>query len=513
LPQKKRKKLSVSKSIKKKRPSNKIRTGRKRSKKTFTRGSKKKNLRILKPRFLKRRLRKLNRKGRPLKRGKALVRVLDSRPLIHVPELQLPEVTHYVPQMVYQGPPDRKLNILYFVHQFFPDAYTGTEKFVLNMAKAMLCNGHRVKVATYSGRGLDTYPFAHGEISYQEYDYEGVPVLAYQHRNMDPAKSFDIGNPDLGAFAEKVIAQEQPDVIHIGHPMRAMEFMQASLRLGVPYIITLTDFWFICPKGIMLHSSRNLCAGPEQGAACLLHCQISGVQKRLDTHIPLLQSARKILSPSVFLASMIKYSLPDLQVEVLNHGINHNPSLRNNKVYQHGDKLTLFYGGSLNDHKGVHLILEAMSHIRSSRLRLKIYGTGSAAYTEKLQQMAAKDHRVELCGQYSENEIPQIYQNVDIAIIPSVWYENYPLVLHEALSFNVPALVSDAGGMAEKVHDGVNGYRFRLGDAGHLAARIRTLLANPALLNTFKSNMNNELIPTTEQEANLYESIYYSHVT
>jgi glycosyltransferase involved in cell wall biosynthesis len=441
------------------------------------------------------------------------VRVSESRPLIDVPKLQLPEVTHYDPQTAQRGSPERQLNILYLVHQFFPDAYTGTEKFVLNMAKAMLRNGHRVKVATYSRRDLETYPSAHGEIAHQEYDYEGVPVLAYRHRQLDPAQSFDIGNPDLAAFAEKVIVQEKPDLIHIGHPMRAMEFMQAGLRLGVPYIITLTDFWFICPKGIMLHTSRNLCAGPEQGAACLLHCQIPGAQQRFASHIPLLQAARKILSPSVFLASMIKYSLPDLQVEVLNHGINHDPGLKNNKVYKRGDKLTLFYGGSLNDHKGVHLIVEAMSRIPSNRLKLKIYGTGSAAYTEKIQQAAARDRRVELCGLYSENDLPNIFQNVDIAVVPSVWYENYPLVLHEALCYNIPALVSDAGGMAEKVQDGVNGYKFRLGESEHLAERIRALLANPTLLNTFKSNMNNGLIPTIEQETYAYESIYYSHVT
>ncbi|WP_223067313.1 glycosyltransferase family 4 protein [Paenibacillus caui] len=464
---------------------------------------------------LRRRLHWLKRKGHLLKRraGNKHVRAFEPRPLIHVPKLQLPEVNHYDPQLANRGTPERPLNILYLVHQFFPDSYTGTEKFVLNMAKAMLSKGHRVKVAAFSGRDPDTFPAADGNVVYHEYDYEGVPVVAYRPRHADPAQSFEIGNPDLTAFADKVIAQEQPDLIHIGHPMRAMEFMQASLGAGVPYMITLTDFWFACPKGIMLHTSGNLCAGPEQGAACLLHCQIPDVQQRLATHIPLLQSARKILSPSLFLASMMKYSLPDLQVEVLSHGINRDPALRNTKVYRRGDRLTLFYGGSLNDHKGVHLILEAMSQIKSNRLRLKIYGSGPAAYTEKLQQMAALDRRVELCGPYAESDLPQIYQHVDVAIVPSVWYENYPLALLEALSYNVPAIVSDAGGMKEKVQNGVNGYTFRLGDARHLAARIRALLANPALLNTFKSNMNTVLIPTIEQEAHAYESIYYSQVT
>lgn len=460
---------------------------------------------------LKGRQRRLKRKSRPFKRrtGSAYVRALELSPPVQVPKLQLPEVAVFDPLSANRGASARPLTILYVVHQFFPDAYTGTEKFVLTMAKAMLRNGHRVKVASHSGQDPDRFPNAHGDVVYREYDYEGVPVLAYRNRQPDPVRS-DTGNPDRASFAEAILVREKPDLLHIGHPMHAMEFMQASLRHGIPYVITLTDFWFLCPKGIMLHSSRNLCAGPERGNACLAHCQIPDAGQRLAMHIPLLQSARNLLSPSRFLASMMKYSLPDLQVEVLNHGIPYDPGLQNHKVYRRGDKLTLFYGGSLNEHKGVHLILEAMSRIRSNRLRLKIYGSGPAAYTEKLRQLASGDHRVELCGAYTESDIPHIYQNVDAAIVPSVWYENYPLALHEALSYRVPAIVSDAGGMAEKVRDGVNGLIFRLGDADHLAAKIRMLLANPALLNGLKSNISAEPVPTVEQEAYAYESIYYS---
>jgi glycosyltransferase involved in cell wall biosynthesis len=117
---------------------------------------------------------------------------------------------------------------------------------------------------------------------------------------------------------------------------------------------------------------------------------------------------------------------------------------------------------------------------------------------------------VELCGLYAEADIQQIYQDADIAIVPSVWYENYPLVLHEALACHVPVLTSNVGGMAEKVKDGINGFTFRVGDASHLAERIKELLNNPSLLNIFKSNMNQIHIPAVEQEAYLYESIYFS---
>jgi len=351
-----------------------------------------------------------------------------------------------------------------------------------------------------------------GNILYREFEYEGLPVLAYRHQHIDPAQSFEIGDKDLTLFTKKVISKEKPNLIHIGHPMRAMEFLQTSKRYGIKYIVTLTDFWFICPTGMLLQKSQALCTGPDLGKNCLLHCQIPKVKQRLATHIPLLRGASRIFSPSASLANIVSSNLPDLHVEVLNHGMNYETIRVNERVYQPGDSLTLFYGGSLNTHKGVHLILQAMAMIPSDRLTLKIYGSGPAEYTQLLEQAALSDDRISFCGLYTENDIPQIYQDADIAVVPSIWYENYPLALHEALVSQVPALVSDIGGMAEKVQDGFNGFTFRVGDAEHLAQRILTILDNPTLLNEFKANMKQVLIPSIEQEAEAYEGIYYSLV-
>lgn len=66
--------------------------------------------------------------------------------------------------------------------------------------------------------------------------------------------------------------------------------------------------------------------------------------------------------------------------------------------------------------------------------------------------------------------------------MPSVWFENSPLVIHEALAARTPLLVSDFGGMAELVSPGRDGWRFAVGDAGALAAELERLLREPAAL-------------------------------
>jgi glycosyltransferase involved in cell wall biosynthesis len=267
---------------------------------------------------------------------------------------------------------------MYIVHAFYPESYTGTEKFVLNMAKSMQKKGHSVKVVTYSKGSPETFAHRVGTDLYREYDYEGVPVLAYRQEQLEPAGTFEADRPDLTLFAQETLLRTKPDLVHIGHPMRAMEFMQSCVHQGIRYVVTLTDFWFICPRSTLLQVNNALCQGPQLGENCRIHCHIPDAGQRLGALIPLLKSAVRILSPSASLANLFRMSIPDLNVDVLHHGMNYEAIRTNERVYGPGDRLTLFYGGSLNMHKGVHLIIQAFSMIPSERLQLRIYGSGDA---------------------------------------------------------------------------------------------------------------------------------------
>lgn len=401
--------------------------------------------------------------------------------------------------------------ILYVVHAFYPESYTGTEKFVLNLARSMQMRGHRVKVVTYSGQ-LPEQAASPDEVASEEYVYDGVPVLAYRSQAADPAQSASIEeDPRLSAWAEAVLTREQPNLIHVAHAMRSIEFVRAAHRLAIPYVMTLTDYWFICPRSNLVRVDKQICAGPEGGLACMAHCQIPHASERLLSLAPLLQGAQRILSPSAFLASYTQHVLPSLRIEVLPHGIRRETLVPNVKAYLPGAPLTLVYGGSLSEHKGVHVLLQAMSLVPSRRLRLQLYGSGKPEYEASLRRMASGDRRVSFRGTYTEADLPRIYQEADIAVVPSIWYENYPLALHEALASHVPVITSNLGGMSEKIVDGFNGYTFRVGDARHLAKRLRMLLRKPELFNALKNNIRAMALPSSEDEQAAYESVYYQH--
>jgi len=233
------------------------------------------------------------------------------------------------------------------------------------------------------------------------------------------------------------------------------------------------------------------------------------VESRLKEAEHILMNAKKVLSPSKFVASMFKKEFSNLKVDIVNHGIRYKNIKANNKTYGYRENITFCYAGSLNYHKGVHILLQAFKSIENKDIKLKIYGSGPKEYVNKLKDMVKSDDRVEFCGVFSEEQVGSILSSVDVIVVPSIWYENYPLILHEALACNIPVIASNLGGMAEKIKEGFNGFTFDTGDYKSLKEKMEFIIDNPKVLNEIKKNIKREVvIPTIEQEAYNYLKIY-----
>ncbi len=139
---------------------------------------------------------------------------------------------------------------------------------------------------------------------------------------------------------------------------------------------------------------------------------------------------------------------------------------------------------------------------------LKLFGDGSAdrEYYENVKSTSRGNPRVEFCGRYRHEDLPSILGSLDVVVIPSLWWENSPLVLLTALACGVPAVVSDLGGLTESVQDGVNGYSFKAGDIDALATVIRTIASSPSRLQELRAGITYPA--RIEEEAVLYEKLY-----
>jgi glycosyltransferase involved in cell wall biosynthesis len=96
--------------------------------------------------------------------------------------------------------------------------------------------------------------------------------------------------------------------------------------------------------------------------------------------------------------------------------------------------------------------------------------------------------------------------DVDWVVVPSVWYENAPLVIQEAFQHGRPVICSDIGGMAEKVTDGVDGLHFRAGDARDLAATLQRAVTSPGLWERLSAGI--QPVHDLETHVNTLQELY-----
>ena len=150
------------------------------------------------------------------------------------------------------------------------------------------------------------------------------------------------------------------------------------------------------------------------------------------------------------------------------------------------EPFTFGYIGTHIPAKGVNHLIEAFGRLSGSPV-LRIWGRPQGTETESLRQMASAlpgeaGERIEWLGEYRNAEIvEQVFNRCDAIVVPSIWGENSPLVIHEALQARLPVITADAGGMAEYVGHEQNGLLFAHRRPEALAAQMQRFVDDPTL--------------------------------
>ncbi|TGA98749.1 glycosyltransferase [Sporolactobacillus shoreae] len=402
------------------------------------------------------------------------------------------------------------------MHQFYPETYTGTENFLLNLSRQVKTDGHDVKVITHSFQPDSYFEHTYENILYKEFLYKDIPIIAYKHLN-DPGPQTlyqSLEDSELTRFADMIFQKEQPDIVHVAHPIRMGEFINVSIKRGIPYFITLTDYFMMCPKGILMTSAGSPCSGAKQGDACRTLCpEINNefVKYRYNQSKNILLSAKKVIAPSFFLARMFQKEFPEIDINVIHYGINKENFIQKKAFYTKNQKLTFCYAGSHYYHKGLHVLIKAFLNSKVKKAKLKIYGSGNdESYNHQIRESASKNGNIEFCGVYDELDIGKIFGEVDVLIVPSIWHENCPFVVYEALACGLPVIASDVGGITEIIDHGRNGFIFPRSHSEKLTKILSKIIKEPELLNGIKENINKEKVRTVTEEAHEYLVFYHS---
>jgi glycosyltransferase involved in cell wall biosynthesis len=127
--------------------------------------------------------------------------------------------------------------------------------------------------------------------------------------------------------------------------------------------------------------------------------------------------------------------------------------------------------------------IDALRKLSGTSCELKIFGDPEVFpdYTRDLRTRAER-LPVRFMGRFERARVADVYAQMDVLVVPSLWLENSPLVIHEAFMAGVPVVGSRIGGIADLVRDGRNGLLFEPGNATDLAAAIRRLATDRSLL-------------------------------
>jgi glycosyltransferase involved in cell wall biosynthesis len=338
------------------------------------------------------------------------------------------------------------VRILYLVHQFYPQAFAGTEKFLLRLAQGCQAAGHTVTVVTYdlppravapyrrlvgaAGRhilrrlsawGINLYhwlprrnaaqPAAAHRIQQRRYTYAGLPVIAYRRR---PAAA---DAPLLSDFVAGVLREVQPDLIHAAHVMRVEDVLHVAADQGLPCLLTLTDFWLICPNCRLQTERDERCWGPQGGRACHTSCPSfhpADIAERLQRGGQLLRSARAITAPTRFLAERIQAEHGPLPIRIIPYGMDGDPQPAT--MRRSPRRLVFGFAGIFYEAKGIHLLIAAFRRLAAPDVRLMIYGSGRLE--ARLRKQAAGDARIHFGGVYAPAELGTRLRQLDVLVVP-----------------------------------------------------------------------------------------------
>ena len=140
-----------------------------------------------------------------------------------------------------------------------------------------------------------------------------------------------------------------------------------------------------------------------------------------------------------------------------------------------GKRAGVLFAGRLEDYKGIDLFLQAASAFP----RTQFYIAGTGPEEAAVREAERQSDNLHLLGFLEANELWSKMASSELVIVPSRWAEAYGLVAIEAMACGTPVLVSDAGGLPEKVKDGVNGLIFKAGDIQDLTSKLKAALKHP----------------------------------
>ena len=322
----------------------------------------------------------------------------------------------------------------------------------------------------------------------------------------------------------------RPDIVHLHHYVNYGVEMLLNIRRTLPQariVVTLHEYLAICNHfGQMVkrghfslcdHASLAACHGcyPEHDAADFFMRE--RYIKLFFDHVD------HFVSPSRFLAKRYAdWGIRPERISVIENIIAPAAPVlgvaKSMPRVAEGAPLRLGFFGQISKLKGIGVLMEAaeiLAEDSAIKISFDIFGDYKGQplpfQEEFLAQLAKVSRNVNYRGAYRQDRVDQLMRGVDAVLVPSIWWENSPVVIQEAFRNNRPVICSDIGGMAEKVRDKVDGFHFPVGSGLELSYLLMRLYGDRSLLRGVQMTMSKP--PTAQEVLSQHLSLYISMTT
>lgn len=415
------------------------------------------------------------------------------------------------------------MRILIAVHGFPPTHTAGAERQAERMAQWLTRHGHEVEI--FAIESVSTPGF-----KVEEGVQDGFPVhrLSYDVKEShDPFRNL-YDNPRIGEAVRNILAQKHFDVMHlVSGYMLGGQVVFAARRMDVPVVVSLMEYWFMCPQINLVQPTGHLCSGPESDNKCM-RCLMEDKRRfripaqasprfmdafwGVAQHLPFahemkhsverrrihlreaLNAADRVICNSNFIISKFaEFGFETDRFTFIRQGLAtaHDDSIHIDHIEQ--TPLRVGYIGQIKFHKGVDLVIDAAISLLDDgyALQLDLWGseTETPDYVNDLKQRTAAYPTIHWNGRYSGGQVWDVLGAMDVLVIPSRWYENSPNVILEAFYAGVPVITTNLGGMSELVEHEKSGLVFELNNPADLAHQLTRLIKEPELMNRLRAGI------------------------